>query len=88
MGKILSCGGQLGCKQGGITPKVKEFHISFPIFFSKVLTISLTQFWDSSDEKYCPRIMSFDSISFNGVWGDSWTRGDGNKRCLWFAVGV
>lgn len=82
-----SCGGQSEYKQGGFTPAAFNFNVNYPISFSKVLHMNLTQFWNSMDDKYCPRIMSYNNFSFRGIWGRVWSA-DGNKRCFWLAIGI
>ena len=73
-------------KQGGIGNQRVQT-ISFPVAFSKCLSIQITQLWNSEDEKYTCRVLWYDITSFRGNWGWDWGRGPDNKRYMWLAIG-
>lgn len=61
--------------QGGIGDQRVQT-ISFPVAFSKCLSIQITQLWDSEDEKYTCRVLGYDITNFRENWGGglgSWT---------------
>ncbi len=72
--------------QGGITPAVQIFDISYPIRHAKVLSISVVQLWSSTEDKYCPRVLSYNNYSFRGLWGSRWD--EDNRKCFWVSLGT
>ena len=72
--------------QGGIGNQRVQT-ISFPVAFSKCLSIQITQLWNSEDEKYTCRVLWYDITNFRENWGHDWDRGPDNKRYMWLAIG-
>ena len=76
--------------QGGITTGDKQiFSIYYPIAYKKILSISLVQLWDSRNEKFAPRIMSYNTNYFKGLWGAKWYNEEiADRRCFWVSLGM
>lgn len=72
--------------QGGIGNQRVQT-ISFPVAFSKCLSIQITQLWNSEDEKYTCRVLWYGITNFRENWGHDWDRGPDNKRYMWLAIG-
>ena len=72
--------------QGGIGNQRVQT-ISFPVAFSKCLSIQITQLWNSEDEKYTCRVLWYGITNFRENWGWDWDRGPDNKRYMWLAIG-
>ena len=77
-------------KQGGITDGAQQIcSTSYPIAYETVLSISIVQLWDSGDDKFAPRIMSYNTNSFESLWGAKWYYEDNRtgRKAFWVSLG-